>query len=1584
MNLYINSLKQKGDLAYEYSPLYNFQTSENLLIDETNGIIFPEGESYDSKTGQILHDNRDKYDNIIPNNRIVNDGTEYAKAGSLIGLDTEKLNFDLKHPVEIEAQSSYDGSVNLILNDNKNIPRLINTRFSVTGKNTYEIVDRVGENDTNIYNSETFDKDTSLYFQCDKNPTIKYKGLINGNLPVGQYCFYFVYSDSDENESDYVAETGVIPVFIGEDGNPSSMDGGIKNQNSTKGVKLELSNLDDSYNYLKIYLVRYFADYEQNRVVECKKLFNKYSINSTKLEIQITGNENFEEIDPNILNISRFNPKSVLTQAQCKNMLFFGNIVKNTDDYKELIDCALKIIPNFNIVQFKNMSNYYNNSLNKGYYDSNNMYNYVGYMDNEFYRFGVVFIYNNGTLSSVYNTLGYSLIDKQTPNNIISQKENTNLIYDYSSSQLKRRYLQYDDNNWVQNINQFFNVDKNVTNINSKGVCQIKTGVSNDNSIIKVKFYIPNDVKEYLKKIGIRGLFFVRQKRIPNILAQFYMLRMDKNLNAPVIKCNGKYRTESFLNQTNQDKLLSQNYSKRIYIYNNENNLSKNAYAGICPDFLLNQPYYNQIFNGSSFRIEKVGNGSSLHQVDNIYTDSENIIYGKPEQYIKVKICTVTESVPTVAINNCVYRLNIGEGEEVTKFKFIDSDKDDKDDDINLELQEQAKTTKLARGIYSPYLAIYSESELIDGELYNIYRENSLDIEQEILLRSNSSEPFYAISDRLNFDQFSTDVDCYRGDCFINTFTYRLNRNFNDSTLPNNDKIIQYDTWKHFGQQDEWTDISRADVNAVRLGSWITFKVRSSFNYALRSENHAYVSEEATMGSPRSFYPRSELLDRGANKMPDSYLYNDAYRSTLGFKCYYTQQDVNYIKNNFSNRIQYSEIAIQDSYKNNYRSSLSTYFRDYSSEYGQITKLISFDGYLLVVLEHAIGIAVINERVLVGQGEGEPVFLNTKNVLPEELTIITDTYGTQWGDSVIKTESGTVYGVDTISKKIWKVKGQQLELISDFKVESFLNENITFGEKEKYPIIGIKNVKTHYNNYKKDVMFTFYDDLYEDEERVWNLCYNELLGEFITFYSWLPSYSANIDTQFFSFDRNTSKYLTLINKSNYYLNDNYGVLLDTVIIDENTKYIQLYYKKEPRSYITQRYDDGTVGFAEVSVPNSDYIVYYRIKPDHWQNYKLFSDISDGKLNINYNQLKNILKERKIIILNIAPVVNGVELLPETVAFTSKEMIHKGPLTNYPEYLQCDFYLHGKSGLIDLREDIYPTRWYGKTHPFEFEFIVNDKLGQQKIFENLEIISNKAEPESFHFEIEGDNYDFSSDKRTMYYRQELTKEVFQNHGSNILFNRKYTDVTADLHSKEQYYREKSHEYTNQYKKSKVYPIQKSNLVQQVKSSIFPLYYNRIDNYDEIYDRYQLMTGNNRDYQNLSGSEINWIKKTNQFNVCTHIKNSPINLVGRLRGNSYYKEGKWYIQIPSITFMQKNEDEWTKPPLVFTYKPSDVNDYIIGSNLPNTYTIGDIDTDKWTYRKETKMRDKWIKIKVRYSGYNLAIIHSIITLYNISYS
>ena len=1345
---------------------------------------------------------------------------EYCPLNNLIkdnenntSFTTTKLNFDLQHPVNIETQRSYDDSVNLILNDNKNIPRLINSKFKVIENNQYEIINRIGNNSTNVYHESSLDSDSSLYFNYRTSPIINYKGLIQGELLVGQYVLYFNYVDSDGNTSDYIAESGLIPVFIGEDGNPYSMDGGIKNQNSYKGIYINLTNLDTNYNYIEISYIRYFADYNQSRQVEFKKILHKYTINSSNIKIQILGTENTQDLDPNILNITRFNAANVLAQAQCKNMLFFGNISKTSDNYELLSQYSLRIIPeiiintSFNVVNIN-----YSQERNGTYYNSTIMYNNVGYCNGEYYRFGVVYIYENGTLSNVYNTLGYTI-----SNNLVPEFKD-----DISE-------IVYDENYYINN-NLFNNVTLNL-NINAKGVCRINS--SNNEKCIGIRFNIPKNIIDNLKNLGIRGLFFVRQKRIPVKIAQCLIQNIEKYARVPLVRLsNSKNLIQGFINSNNT--VSKSNYT----ITDPEKATSSKAFAGICPDFLLNQPYYNSIFNGGKFILRQVTQNTKFEYNENdtrnrLITQGEKNYINREEE-IEVEICSVTEDVKNVAIGSELFRKTAGNAEEAYRVEYFTAD----NPTTNNKFEDNAnnKHHNYVRGEYSPYLAIKSDKELYAGQIYDIYYSNQLTETENFNLRINLKEPFYAISDRYNFDDLKNYfLICYRGDCYFNTFTYRVNRNFNDPSLPNNDVIIDQDTWKNHYYNNEWNKIVRSDINAVKLGMWITFNVESSFNYALRSEDHSYVAEEALMGSPRSFYPRSALLDNGHNKMPDSYLYNDAYRATLGYKCYYALEDVNYLKNNFSNRIQYSAVSIQDSYKNNYRESYSTYYRDYSQEYGAITKLIGFEGYLLVIFEYAICIAVINERVLAGSGEGGPVFINTQNVLPEELTVISDTYGSQWPESVVKSELGYVYGIDTSAKKIWRVTGQQIDIISNLKINSFLESNLP---NDKYfPNIGTYDIRTHYNNKKKDIMFTCYKKN-DNNTILWNICYNEYIDKFITFYSWIPLISENINTDFFSF-------------------------------------------------------------------------------------------------------------------------------------------------NYEKNRNSKLWLHNNG---------FPTHWYGEYHPFEFEFVVNDKLDQQKIFNNLIIISNKAEPESFHFEIEGDNYEFSSDKRNMYYRQERTKKTFRNLGSDILYDLNYENCYGNVY--ERYARSLNKEYTDKYSAiDKVYPNLEENteLVQQVKSSIFPLYYERVDTYNDIYYKYREMFGDGYDFKNLSGSEIKWNRKLNQFNVVTHIKNSPIDNYGSLRGNSRYKEGKWNIQIPSITFNQKNEEPWENgiPPIVLSNVPKDITyNNISYDQIPNTYYnkywTRNIDFNAWTYRKETQIRDKWIKIRVRYSGKNLAIIHSLITLYNVSYA
>ena len=55
-------------------------------------------------------------------------------------IKNKYFNINLENPVDLECQPSYDGTVNLILNDDINPPRVINTRWTRAENNTYKVV----------------------------------------------------------------------------------------------------------------------------------------------------------------------------------------------------------------------------------------------------------------------------------------------------------------------------------------------------------------------------------------------------------------------------------------------------------------------------------------------------------------------------------------------------------------------------------------------------------------------------------------------------------------------------------------------------------------------------------------------------------------------------------------------------------------------------------------------------------------------------------------------------------------------------------------------------------------------------------------------------------------------------------------------------------------------------------------------------------------------------------------------------------------------------------------------------------------------------------------------------------------------------------------------------------------------------------------------------------------------------------------------------------------------------------------------------------------------------------------------------
>lgn len=1549
LDLGLNQLQQSGSLVYEYNPL------KVLRVDSDTEI----------------------------------DGTMYPK-GSLVNLDTELLKFDLNHPVDIVTQQSYDGSVNLILNDGSNNPKLINTRFSSTGLGTYQIVDREGDNDTNIYDVESFDSDTSLYKKINTIVNLTFTGLgNNGNLKVGNYVFYFKLSDSDGNETDFIAESGIVTCHIGNLNDPFSIQGGIRDENSYKSVSFILTNIDSSYNNVNVYYTRSTSDVDGNEITTSYKILKQFSVYNNVAKINISGYENVEELSINDINVAYNVVSNSVGQTTCQNMLFLGNVTKPEIPYKELADLSLRCLPELN-VNPKNSIGYVNEDYTDSsglyeYYNVMNIYHKLGYWNDEIYRLGIVYILNDYTLSPVFNIRGISKLTTSDDSEYLGWEDYPLFKdgFDPSSTtniqtiQANREYITINkETNKLDNQNE-----------NSKGVIKIKyngnqfqtSGIIPIGFNIKIKKDVLTELKRYTK-----GFFFVRQKRLPTTLCQAVTIGLESTSNLPVLpSSDSTYRVERFIDD---DGVLSQDFNRRCQDISNKDVYE--GYAAICPEYELNQGYFNQLFTGTQFNVKtsvsqfsrKYFNRSGTHFYNLEYT------YNTAPQTESYNIMAIGDNVKILKGKKQVFQARAGEAEEAWRLSYYSY------------TNKSPYARNILRGSWGPYIGLEgyntSKMSLIDIKIPN-YDETQMDSYFEIRYQDSSS--FYAITDRMlwddisNYDKDTLIVsDIFRGDCFIGNYTHRMCRNFQDPTAPINSDIVDSYSWRdNYSIEDSESNskINRGDVNAVKIGHWVTIKVCSNINLAMRCTDSSYPTEVGLTGKPRGFYPLQAMSATGESKIPESFIRNSGINSTTSDKYYFELPNVPAIKNKFNVRIMYSDINVNDSFKNGYRVFKLTNYRDYPLTYGSIIKLVEWFGSIICVFEHGVALIPVNERAVAGQGMGGNVYINTSNVLPENPKMLSDTFGSQWSESVLKTPY-YVYGVDTVGKKIWRTNGQTFEIISDFKVQKFLNDNISLDEKETNPIIGIRNVKTHYNKFKQDVMFTFYDDINVLEEKVWNLCYNEIMQKFVTFYSWIPSYSENIDNIFFSFDRTTSKDIARLSDTYPLISVKGGGIIENI----------------------STYDaDRKVGELQLNLSIPKTQVEFIIADDKVRN-KYF--IRGNSVYVS----NNALSEGSWVIPVQANIYGDTS---ETVEGSSKELIRSVVSNVYIierkkyDTLTTAFWKHGQAGLMPVT--IKPCFWYGQQHPFEFEFVVVDNPSIHKIFTNLQVISNKTQPESFHFEITGESYNFAKDKKNVFFRQEATKHLYQYNGADISYNSDYLNIIPE--QRDMLYS------ASKYKDATI---------------MFPLYYSRVDSLNCIYDYYQSVTAPNKDYQSISGSEIVYDKLLNDFKIYTHIKGCPFeerylqeitqdrynylsqqgysNILykdnkyyeimeyGRINGNMNYQEDKWDVQIPPITYWAKNETEWTTkdkngvkyPPLNLVNNPLpesmevlNINsDSDIPSELRNLGYKADtfsLDINKWgPDRKETRIRDKYIKIRVRYTGNELAIITALKTLYTISYA
>ena len=2015
-------LPKKGNLVYEYNPFRNYRLSNDYY--EYQNQYYTEdqlrdtfGIEYDKKT--------DHWVNIATGNPIekqIEKQINVRKKGELVDFITDELSFDLAHPVTMIPQYSYDGSVNLILTDGKNQPKIINSRFSALGKDTYEIVDRSGSNDTNIYDQgDQFEVDTSLYKIVKRIPKLKLVDINSGgNLKCGNYHFYFKLADADGNETDFIAESGLVSIFIGEH-YPQSVYTGNRDENSVKQVIFKLSNVDPAYSYVHVYYSRYSAEDGENRVIHYKQINKDYTVDHfQESTILITGFEQTYDVTKEDINLFYNIIDSAKAATTAKSMLFLGNVHKPALPCEKLKDLSLRFLPYLKDKKYELSMDqeYVISSKSRGYYDPLYIYDNVGYWNKELYRLGIVYIMSNGQLSRVFNIRG------RTQLAVFNEgSDKTYIDHQYTNFEIGEE-IKYNESTGL-----IMSKGTNTANENVKGVIQLNSE-DDTNVVHALEIRVSNEVINELKKLGVQGYFFVRQNRIPLILAQGITIGIDKVGRVPTIPTKGgvlsdlaselngstyvetkdingiNFISEGFLSrysfdlkpkggffgligklaicagllagivagavftcgagsavfggmisgfiggvgtgaatavgltgiaatvctvgvaagigavagaaagavvgttvgvvdsaikgisraanpkklegrktkipngykrvETDDSRLLGKTFEDRIII---KDNTCNEVGAILCPDYDVQPQYYNQLITGGEF-ILKTSNSQALINHYSIkektsskveqgyfFSNDSRHFYISQQQYSNVntvqtysaRLQAIPDNISCATIGKIKFRSKAGDGAEAWRYEFIGEDfnhiastntaetkeKDDTEKSqeevtadlsskkVKDQIKQKEVNSDIVRGSFGPYIGMIdypgqsaeTVSIMIPGYSDTLFNEY-------VKIRMNDVDPYHTISDRFDINDLSDYyavksnlkgdskenhnliMEVNRGDCYICQFTHRLNRNFNDESHPYNSDIVDASSWKsHYKieKSEEFSKINVGDVNAVNLGMWVTFTVRSNKNLNVRSLDGSVVEEAAMMGHPRGFYPHDGMIAEGSYKSPEALVYNDGFNKNLSERINVGLIDTPYNdfdRDWFGTRIMYSNVHINNAYKNGFRVFKGTAFKDYTRQYGSITKLLNYGDDLFVIFEHGLALIPIQERAIAAQGSGGMAYINTDEILPDTPNIISESYGSTWADSVIITPqdgetSIAIFGIDTYAKKIWMYSGGALTILSSLQVQEFLNKNITLSERDKDPILGIRNVKTTYNAFKHDVMFTFYDDLIGTEEKVWNLCYNIPLKKFITFYSWVPSFMANINNIPFSFNRNVSKWIAKLGQTHAENSFSEGIILSSNIYDITEDSIiptgGLYFDLEKRGdktklqkyklYATKSTSNSVKDYSLIGVFNlKDYIVpegedieyyvQYELLPDIYGYYKDFkieevhiasAESNESSTIFDPREIKKIIGNRKIYGLyllngsknkylselyyrnkaghtyndyddykvtakeidpehckltketnsehgklvedieitlnnyfdevknlpifhsrdggrpNLASPINKhnlVQLLNVKATIYAK---YSGSTTNKDErytaslfdylkskeggneaslmlegwinageyessiavsskwnlqFLSSDFWKHGQAGIIDKAEDIKPTMWYGEQHPFEFEVVVHDEVQTHKIFQNIELIANKAQPESFHFEIIGECYDFHKDKPNMYFRQEARKALFQYNGCDISYDSSFRKI---------------------------------NPKQQPRSAeLIHNYFDRQDTLEDIYDTYNLKDANkqlyypqymawanqspDKDYRHLSGAEIVYYPNRQEYRIWQHqpainIDDLPQDSSSSLiRGNCRYLEDRWRITINPILVCYKNEymkknpydtgvlcqpknstwpnamnaeykkSETKLPPITIknTCLPKAVVNFVskhndniifpnetnkIGKNnalyglyswegycpIDNTNWLNDINVYKTDFgeaqnRKEIDLKDKFIKIRIRYSGEELAVIDFLNTIYTVSYA
>ena len=311
------------------------------------------------------------------------------------------------------------------------------------------------------------------------------------------------------------------------------------------------------------------------------------------------------------------------------------------------------------------------------------------------------------------------------------------------------------------------------------------------------------------------------------------------------------------------------------------------------------------------------------------------------------------------------------------------------------------------------------------------------------------------------FDHAGMTIPIYGGDCFLGLSWKQVFQPLGISEAPQATDINTYKT-------------TRRSLGLLSYGYAIPVPAQSNYNFNVRVKERVDEREYKVYGTDRSFLPlRGKDSIRGS-KQYETGAYNHGYNAQdkSAFKQFRLNLNAPFYKFKYPNRIYVSSESNENEFINGFTNFKGLNFKDYNTDLGAITKLISLNNVLICVFRDGVAQIGIDERTVLSQDTGG-VFVDAANVLSRSNVLNSD-YGCSHLHGVA-VSNNFAYGGDFARQKIWRTNGQAFEIISDLKVQNKINSivkeltNIISGHEATMWI----DVFTHFDSRKNELYFTF-------------------------------------------------------------------------------------------------------------------------------------------------------------------------------------------------------------------------------------------------------------------------------------------------------------------------------------------------------------------------------------------------------------------------------------------------------------------------------------------------------------------------------